>query len=584
MAGNPFTIPKVMKRHDNTRARFTVWHTHWQLIAEWLFTRKASFTGTVNEAEFLDREMFNMTGPLAMNLAASAFLGLVWPGGADSFDIYPADDLADDIEAQEYFAWATSQVADAMDDPDAGLDNALSEYSKELFAFGNGAVSVTTGISTVLRYDSRSLRSIVFDEGTLGKVDVIFDKPDMTVEQAAHEYGLEALHPNIRKAYDQGSYDQKVDILHAIMPRPPELRKGPRASKKAMPYASLHIDVANKHLMKEDGFEEPPIIVGRMERYASEIPGRGPGGRALPEIVKANAIEEALMLAAEKKLEPPLYVWSDLRNTVIDKSAGAVNVFRPKGQVANNAPAGELFTVGSMQEALALLERAEANIKSHFYLDRLLDLSEQVMTAYQTATRNILRAQTMKDPTKRQYSEFFTPLITRSFNIMWRAGKLGAFPGTAEYEAAKTMGRRVVPESVAKVVMEGNNAWKIRYKTPAVRDAKAQAVQNNIQGVQALSLMANAFQDSSILMIGDGKEIARDTLEGLGIVSKGIRSKKQVDEAMKQVEASEQANQAAQAEALAASAAAGGQLTGEQGTALKVIQGGAQQARNQGAA
>lgn len=583
MAANPFTVVRVLKRRDNLQGRFTVWHSHWQLIAEWLFTRKATFTTTLNEAEFLDRDMYDMTGPKAMDVASSAFIGMLWPSAAESFDIVPGEGLEDDMEAQEYFEWATQQLAEAMDDPEGGLDNALAEYGKELLAFGNGAVSVMNGVTTKLRYDSRSLRFLLFDEGTVGKLDVIYDRPQFTVEQLVNEpnVGLAAVHENVRKAYQQGRFDEKLDIVHAILPRPAEMRNSTaRYSKKNMPYISMLIDVANKHIIKEDGFEEPPIIIGRMDRYASEVPGRGPGGRALPEIIKANVMAEAITLATEQKLDPALYVWSDMRNTVIDKSPGAVNVFRPKGQVAANAPAGTLFEVGSMNEAVALYENTQGNIKEHFYLDRLLDLNvNKQMTAYETFERKIIRSQTMKDPAKRQYTEFYTPLIVRSFYCMWRNGHLGAMPGTPEYEADIAEGKMVVPESVARISQlaamgKANNAWKIRYKTPAIREMKMQGVQNNMQFVQYAALTAQALNNPDLLSIPDGEEILRDVADGLGVVAKGVRTRKEYKKGLDAGRAADE-----QKQQLEMAVAAGGQLGPGTGPnpALKVIEGGAQQ-------
>ncbi|CAB4137013.1 Head-to-tail connector protein, podovirus-type [uncultured Caudovirales phage] len=556
---NPFTVTRVLRRRDQLRSRFTPWHTHWQRIAEWIFTRKASFTMTVSEGEFLDRDMFDMTGPMALDVSSSAFIGMLWPNAAESFDIVPGDDLKDDPEAQDYFAKVTEIMVEAMDDPAAGLASALSEYGKELMAFGNGAVCVEPGTQeSKLRFSSRSLQGLLFDEGTPGRIDVIFDHLPYTVEQAVRMYGLASVHENVRKAYNRGQFEDRLELMHAVMPRPEEMRTSPaKASKQNMPYISLHIDVGNKHIMREDGFYEPPLIVGRMERYAKEVPGRGPGSRALPEIVKANNMAEAITLAAEKKLDPAMYVYSDMRNTVIDTSPGAVNVFRPKGQVANNAPAGTLFDVGSMSEAVQLYEMTQGNIKQHFYLDRLLDLnSDRQMTAYETFERKIIRSQTLKDPATRQYGEFYTPLLIRTFNLLWRGGHLGSMPGAPDYEATLAAGGFTVPAQVAEMHQRGNfNAWKIRYKTPAMREMKLQSVQNNMQFINYTALAAQALQNQELLSLPDGQEILRNVAEGLGVIPKGVRTRKAIKDGQAQAAASAQ-----QQQALAMAAQAGEQL------------------------
>lgn len=584
-AANPFTVSRVLKRKSKVEADFTVWRSHWQTIAEWLFNRKATFFRTLAPAQFLDREIFDQTGPLSLDISSSAFIGMLWPNAVESFDIMPGEDVdPNDIEAQEYFQKVTAILADAMDDPAAGLDTAMSEYGRELLAFGNGAVSVTSGTTSKLRFDCCSLQNLLFDEGTKGCVDVIFHSPKMTVEQAVNEYGLDNVHENIRKAYMQGRMDEHLQFTHAILPRPAQLRNS-RApfSKTNMPYISLHIDEANKHFMRISGFEEPSIIVGRMDRMANEIPGKGPGSRALPEIVQVNIMREAITLATEQRLDPALYVWADIGSDgTIDKSPGAVNVFRPKHQIAANAPAGVLFETGNMNEAKDMLADIQGNIKSHFYLDRLLDLNNnKQMTAYETMERKIIRSQTMKDPAKRQYAEFYTPLITRSLNILWRAGLLGVMPGTPAAQHAMNTGGLVIPDSVAKLITEKKpNPWKIRYKTPAMRELKLQSVQNNMQFLNYTSLAAQATQNPSLLSIPDGEAILRSVAEGLGVVANGLRSRQDLKKGQEQADANEKEKMAAQ---LAAAAQGGDQLAGGPSPALKVLQGGLQQGQGNAA-
>jgi len=105
---------------------------------------------------------------------------------------------------------------------------------------------------------------------------------------------------------------------------------------------------------------------------------------ALPDIREANVLREAVIVATEKNLDPPLGILSDgmLGGSVLDTSAGSLNVFNASGNIGNNNPIFPLFTVGSLQDAIARLETISNSIAQHFHIDKLIDFNNDTQMTY----------------------------------------------------------------------------------------------------------------------------------------------------------------------------------------------------------
>lgn len=521
-----FDIQQVLRKHKKLKEEKQPWNNHYQIIGEYIRIRKQNFTSTQVQGGFLVDDIFDSTAPMSNVKMAAAFMGALWPNGAKSMRIVQPHAIAESPEIKEYFKEFTTRLSLAMDSPKSGLALSLDEYAQDQGAFGTCGVAVfeEADIDHPISYTTWDVKTMCIDENSKGVVDTVYNEKTYTVRDLVDKYGLKNVHENVRKAYDNMKYDDKVNVLHAIEPRIKRNKK--KKGNKNMPYASYHIDLDNKFLMKESGFEEFPVIVARFSKCPDEKYGRSPSMLALPDILELNAIRESRMLAVEKNLDPPIMVYDDgsLGGGEIDTSAGSVTVVSVSGRISGQKPVEPLYTVGEMQSTQLHIEELKKTITQQYYLDRLLDLNNETrMTLGEAQIRNKLRGDSLSAIFSRQELEFFTPLIERSINIMFNKGLLGVRRGSPEEALAQLRGEKplIIPDAIQRRIDEGREAYEIQYVSPAKRMMQAEEVQGIMTTWEFAGNLANAAPD--ILDHLDPDETIKRLAELTGAPSEIIR-------------------------------------------------------------
>ena len=478
-------VRMILGRLKDLKARKQPWLTHYQLIGEVILTRKQNFTEVNQPGAFLTRELFDNTAIKANNVMASALIGALWPNGAKTFSLLPADGIPDSTEVKDYFVKISTIMTNIMDDSRSGLTVALNEYMNDQGSFGTSGIGIFENPKGPLpiRYVAWDVKHMNIDENENRIIDTIYNVREMTVRQVVLEYGLENVSKKIRDSFNNSKQLDKVKVLHAIEPR---MEADPfKFGNKDMPVASIHIELGSEKILRESGFEEMPVPVSRFAKALGEVYGRSPGMAALPDILELNVVWEAVTLAVEKMLDPPLGVLSDgdLGGAVIDTSAGAINVFNVSGRAGQQQPIFPLFTVGELKAVDPLLEKLTKSITDHFFIDRLLDLNNETrMTLGEAQIRNELRAMSLGSIFSRQEAEMFTPLINRTFNLLLKQGELGVMPNSKEAAALVKAGEEfgLIPEAIARRMLAGKDVFKIKYVSPAKRAMEAESVQGTL--------------------------------------------------------------------------------------------------------
>lgn len=492
-------VGEILSQSEKLARDKQPWLPQYQLVSEYVGQRKADFTTTTDQGAFLNSEIWSDIAPLSAETAASALIGLLWPDSY-SFELQPFGDLKDDEECKRWFAEATKELQSAMDDPEAGLAMAIDEAMND-FVLYMPAIHVEEGETTDLRFDAWNVSQFNIDEGPDGYIDTFYKTWDYSVKNAVKKFGLANLSKKTQDAFNKKRYLEKIKILHVIEPRTVNPKGGKQASN--MPYASIYIEVNEKHLIRESGFNELPTFAFRYSKRIGEKYARTPAMRALPTVMELNALWELITIGAEKTYDPPLGVYDDgtFGGGTIDTSAGAINVINVSGKtVMNRPPIEPLFTVGNIQDIAKLIERLEQTVKDHFMIDRLLDLGNDVaMTAREAIIRQAIRQAALRSVVSRVTAELTNRMIPRCFNILLRKGRFGYAEGTPEYAAALALDPKVkkIPQKIVDMQGKSQRVYTIKYKTPAAREQEAQIAQGILNMYEILG-QVSAF-DKTVL-------------------------------------------------------------------------------------
>lgn len=481
------------KLFDKLKNDRKTWDNMYQVVGEYVSQVKQNFENSPQAGEFLVEDVFDSTGSFAAHNSASALLGMLWHGSAkQSIEISAPDGLEMTGELADYYARMTETLVGAMDDPKANLGIALMEYMADQLIFGTSGVGVESGDDSLLMFKPYGVKELYIDEGKNGQVDELYLLFEWTIKRIVDEYGLENVSEKIKEKYEDKQWLERAKVLICIYPR---IEKKADAGVLAMPYETVHLEYDNEcHVLKESGFSSLPIKVGRFKKLNYERYGRSPAMDALPDIREANVLREAVIIATEKNLDPPLGIMDDgaLGGGVVDTSAGSISVFN--GAMNNGNPVFPLVTVGSIPDALARLESLRESIAQHFHLDRLLDFNNQTqMTFGEAQIRNGIRNASLASLYMRQISEVLTPLIERCGDILFQLGEFGVIEGSEQETELKALGKDVyyIPDILVERMENEQDIYQIVYKTQA---ANAQRSEEYIAILDVLSFAIQATQ------------------------------------------------------------------------------------------
>ena len=489
------------------------WLAHYQSLGENYNSRKMDFTRAGNVGEFLQDNIFCNVPQFAASIYASVCLSMLWPDAARTFNIVPVPQLRGLPGVEAYFKSVSLRQQQFMDRTEAGLLLALMEHFFDQGIFGTSGVATLDGpsddLSLPVVYETWDVKSMFISENNRGYIDTVFDKTEKTVRQIYEEYGTgkpgDKISSRVVELYKSSKYDEKIELVKVIEPKTPI--RGKRGML-AMPWRSCHLDMTNKLAMREGGFEEMPVAVARALKRAGEVQGRSFGMIGLPAAINLNSLSHDIIEASEKNLKPPIIVLDDgrLGGTVIDTSPDGLIVVNTSGRPFGEKPVQTLYTVGEMQSSKDLKTQLIEEVMQAFQLDRLLDLNNKtIMTAYETSVRNRMRGETTNSPFARQIMEVLTPTIKRTFNVLYRKGYFGDFPGVSE-NAPGVMQRRlwasiggkddmIVPEVVRKAIIAGLDVYDVEYISPAQRFMQAEKLQGLITSMEAKLAVAATRPD-----------------------------------------------------------------------------------------
>lgn len=470
-------VKQYKDQFDTLKSERSNWDTMYQVIGEFVSQIKQNFTTTPQNGEFLIGDIYDSTGTFAAHNSASALLGMLWPSTAKQvLEISPPDDIVLDTELAKFYERMTERTARALDDPAANLSLSLDEYMLDQVIFGTSGVGVERGDTSKLLFKPYGVKELYIDEGKNGRVDSQYLFFEWTVRRVVKEYGLENVSDVTAKAFKDGKLNNKVKVLIVICDR--EKAKA-KAGVLAMPIMSLHIEYDSNHVLKESGFAELPIKVGRFRKLNYERYGRSPAMSALPDIREANALREGIILATEQNLSMPMGVLDDgmLGGGVIDRSAGGVTVFNASANTGGNPPIFEIGQRPDVSVALARLEDLKNTIAQHFSLDRLIDFNNETqMTFGEAQIRNQIRNASLSALFSRQLAEVITPLIGRSVSLLMEDGEFGVVKDSDKEAEFKALGKKIeyIPELLMKRMDEGQDIYQVKYKTQAANASRAE--------------------------------------------------------------------------------------------------------------
>lgn len=343
------------------------------------------------------------------------------------------------------------------------------------------------------------------------QIDIVYRCYELTAEQAVNEFGKE-LSEKVRKQAERDP-SSKIKFVHAIYPR-----KGGKQGDvaKKLPIASVHVDLDNKLIVRESGYNEMPVVVPRWMQIPQSVYAIGPVSDALPDAKTLNEIKRMELANADLAISG---MWIAQDDGVLNPRT--ITVGPRKVIVANSVDSMRpLHSGADFNVSFTKCEQLQAAIRKIMLADQLQPQNGPAMTATEVNMRQQLIRQLLGPIYGRMQAEYLQPLVERCFGIAFRAG---IFSET--------------PESLQ------NKYISIKYVSPMARAQKfdeVTAISNFVQ-----MTMQNSQVNQEVLDNIDFDKATRFTGEALGVPAQLIRTEQEVADLRQQrIEAEQQAMQA----------------------------------------
>lgn len=332
-----------------------------------------------------------------------------------------------------------------------------------------------------------------------GLPDTLIRSYELSVEQAIKDFGADNVSEKVRKLYDEGKLDEKVKFCQSIYPRSSEAG-GVRA--KNLAFASCHVEVDTKALVRESGFHECPFVAPRWSKLPGSDYAIGPMFRALPDVKQLNR----LVYLEDTNLDMAVSgMWIAEDDGVLNPRT--VRVGPRKIIVANSVDSMKALKSGAdFNLSFTKKESLQAAIRKTLMADQLAPQDGPVKSATEIHVRVQMVRQLLGPIYGRMQAEWYAPMINRCFGLASRAPGLLPPP----------------PQSLA------GRSYNVKFESPNAKAQKMEEVNAVETSLVAVGQLAVAKQDPAVWDTIDVDESVSIILEGRGAPARVGRSKEDI--------------------------------------------------------
>lgn len=504
---------QIMRRKTSLQSDRLPHEQTWRDCFDYSFPERGSgFYNETSDATALQAkraQLMDSTSTDAAEIQASAVMSGGTPSSSRWFGLSAGDDTPEEKRWLDNASDIIFKNIHGSNFDSVGMDCCL-----DMMAAGWFVLNIEEGRQTGYHFEEWPQASCYITTSKPGGLpDTLIRCYQLTAEQSINDFGQDAVSDKVRQLVANNKPDTKVQFVQSIYPRGAAIQ-GLRA--KNLPFASCHVEVDTKHLVKESGYHECPFVAPRYSKLPNSEYAIGPVFRALPDIKQLNR----LVYLEDTNLDMAVSgMWIAEDDGVLNPRT--VKVGPRKIIVANSVESMKALKSGAdFNVAFSKKESLQAAIRRALRADQLAPSDSAVRTAYEISVRVQQVRQLLGPLYGRMQAEWYAPMIDRCFGIAFRAGVLGA-----------------PPESLAGRITNAT------FQSP---NAKAQMLEE-VTAVEAtfavVGQLAEAQQDPGVWDTVNVDEGIRIIGEGRGAPQKILRSD---DEVMAIRQQRQQAQQQAQ--------------------------------------
>lgn len=413
-------IIKLAGRHDTETINI---RNQYQEVADYMIPRENQIVTKTALGGDRTSEIYDPTAMLDLQDMVSGMSAAFFPPGELAFGTRIKDRQVNELpHIKRYLHLLTQITHDELFASNFMLQ--LNETLTSLIGFGTGCLFseflLKPGMPLGLNFRDWDIAFYTFDVNSHRRPNSIILRLPYTAKQAESEFKDKA-GDKIKKAMENPETQNKVfKFLHSVRPRE-EVGYGMTDSMN-MPYESLYINVEEKIVVQEGGFEQFPYAIPRWMVSSNEKWGRGQGLALLSAVKQLQQMHADLIECSNKHVNPPREVLDHFEGGVRVKP-GALNYVKEKGTIRGLDQA----SLGNFPIGKDLIQIEQDIIHRGFFTDVFAPLAH--LTGDRRNQLEIMERikQAMKKlalPVYRLQTELFTPTITRVILLLIKHGRI----------------------------------------------------------------------------------------------------------------------------------------------------------------
>lgn len=404
----------------------TTFEPHWRELSDFIIPRGSRFlTSEANRGDRRNTKIVDPTATMANRTLSSGMMSGITSPARPWFKLATPDpEMMDYGPVKLWLETVQNRMNDMFNK--SNLYQSLPLIYSSLGTFATGAMAVLEDDDDVIRTMPFPVGSYYIANSPRLSVDTCFRKFSMTVRQLVREFGLNNVSSSTKSAFENGTYEKWVDVVHAVYPN--MNRETGKMNAKNKAFRSVYFEVGgdNDKVLRESGYDEFPIMAPRWEVNGEDVYGSScPGMIALGQVKALQLEQRRKAQQIDKQTNPPMIGPTSLKTqrvsllpgdiTYVDQVTGAEGL-RPAYMVNPNL--GDLL--GDIQDTRQLINSAYF-VDLFMMLQNVNTRSMPVEAVIEMKEEKLL----MLGPVlERLNDEFLDPLIDRAFSIMARKNML----------------------------------------------------------------------------------------------------------------------------------------------------------------
>jgi hypothetical protein len=407
---------QCVRGYQSSKQKREPWERLWQDCYDMALPQR-SMGNTFGLSPRRGESLFDGTALDGVDQLAASVMGHLTPNFTPWFGVKAGVDCTQDEKAM---------LTPALEKSSAVLINHLSrsnfivEFHQtilDLVVAGTACLAIEEnkiGAYTAFRFTAIPLQDVVMDEGDDGRLTKTYRTLLLTKHEIESRYNiidLSLVAPHIKPRDDAKEYE----VLEAVIP----------SQNGFILYAMMIDDGVFKAPLLRQDMAFSPYINFRWMKSPSDIYGRSPVMKALPDIKTANKVVELILKNASIAVTG---IWQAEDDGVLNPA----NIQLVPGAIIPKAMGSKGLTPlempGRFDVSQLVLDDLRARIRHALLIDRLPQLNGQRMTATEIVERSNEMTLLLGATYGRLQTELLDPLIHRLYDILRRRGEIVDLP------------------------------------------------------------------------------------------------------------------------------------------------------------